>query len=283
MAGGSRAVDPTTRELEEERDFLLRSLADLEAEHDAADLDDPDYRALKDDYTARAAAVLRALEAPAQEAPPADPPPADAPPTEAVPADPSGPPETAKAGQGRAGWLSRHRRTVVSVAGVAIVVAGVLWAVVASSSQRQAGETISGQQVGATQPTNSSETKLLLAAQKAADRGDNVTELKDAQAVLVSDPTQPQALTMEGWLLAQTGQKALVAKGVGLLTLAERIDPGFAEPHVYRGIALLSEGENRSAVPELRWYLAHRPDPKLAPKVRAALAKAEAAIAGRPG
>jgi tetratricopeptide (TPR) repeat protein len=43
----------------DQREFLLRSLEDLEREHDAGDLDDADYLALKDDYTARAAAVLR--------------------------------------------------------------------------------------------------------------------------------------------------------------------------------------------------------------------------------
>jgi tetratricopeptide (TPR) repeat protein len=48
--------------LEEERDFLLRSLEDLEAEHDAGDIEDDDYEALKDDYTARAAAALRAVQ-----------------------------------------------------------------------------------------------------------------------------------------------------------------------------------------------------------------------------
>jgi tetratricopeptide (TPR) repeat protein len=44
----------------DQREFLLRSLEDLEREHDAGDLDDADYAALKDDYMARAAAVLRA-------------------------------------------------------------------------------------------------------------------------------------------------------------------------------------------------------------------------------
>ena len=47
----------------DQREFLLRSLEDLEREHDAGDLDDADYAALKDDYTARAAAVLRAERA----------------------------------------------------------------------------------------------------------------------------------------------------------------------------------------------------------------------------
>ncbi len=47
--------------LEEDRAYLLRSLDDLEREHDAGDLDDADYLVLKEDYTARAAEVLRAL------------------------------------------------------------------------------------------------------------------------------------------------------------------------------------------------------------------------------
>ena len=47
-------------ELEEERRFLLRSLDDLEREHEAGDVDDRDYETLQDGYTVRAAAVLRA-------------------------------------------------------------------------------------------------------------------------------------------------------------------------------------------------------------------------------
>jgi tetratricopeptide (TPR) repeat protein len=48
--------------LEEEREFLLRSLDDLDAEYAAGDVDEVDYRALRDDYTRRAANVLRAIE-----------------------------------------------------------------------------------------------------------------------------------------------------------------------------------------------------------------------------
>ena len=46
----------------EERDFLLSSLDDLEAEYAAGDLDDDDYATLKADYTARAAAVIRRID-----------------------------------------------------------------------------------------------------------------------------------------------------------------------------------------------------------------------------
>ena len=49
-------------ELEEERKFLLRSLVDLEREHAVGDVDDVDYRELKEGYTVRAAATLRAID-----------------------------------------------------------------------------------------------------------------------------------------------------------------------------------------------------------------------------
>src|SRR5579872_5112940 len=49
-------------ELAEERDFLLRSLRDLDDERGAGDVDEGDYEVLKEGYTARAAAVLRELE-----------------------------------------------------------------------------------------------------------------------------------------------------------------------------------------------------------------------------
>ena len=50
-------------ELEEERRYLLRSLTDLEREHEAGDVDDIDYQTLKDGYTVRAATVLRDIDA----------------------------------------------------------------------------------------------------------------------------------------------------------------------------------------------------------------------------
>ena len=47
--------------LQDERDFLLRSLDDLESERAAGAIDDETYATLHADYTARAAAVLRAM------------------------------------------------------------------------------------------------------------------------------------------------------------------------------------------------------------------------------
>lgn len=49
-------------DLEDERRFLLTSLADLDREFQAGDVDEADYQVLKDGYTARAAAVIREIE-----------------------------------------------------------------------------------------------------------------------------------------------------------------------------------------------------------------------------
>jgi hypothetical protein len=55
-------VTPERRDqLQEEREFLLTSLADLEREFAAGDVADDDYVSLKDSYTARAAIIIREL------------------------------------------------------------------------------------------------------------------------------------------------------------------------------------------------------------------------------
>lgn len=57
-------MNPQRRQqLEDEKAFLLGSLSDLEREHAAGDVDELDYVALKDSYTARAARLIAELEA----------------------------------------------------------------------------------------------------------------------------------------------------------------------------------------------------------------------------
>jgi len=112
-------VSPATRfdpdalaSLESERDFLLRSIADLETERDAGNLDEERYRALKDDYTARAAAVLRSIELGRDAA--AAPPP-----------------------------VPKKRKLATGGAGVAFVVVAAL-ALAAASGNRHDGQTMTG-------------------------------------------------------------------------------------------------------------------------------------------
>jgi len=51
----------TPEELEDEREFLLRSLDDLDSELVAGNIDPETYRVLHDDYTARASAVIQTI------------------------------------------------------------------------------------------------------------------------------------------------------------------------------------------------------------------------------
>lgn len=53
--------------IEEEKRFLFESLADLERERAAGDVDEHDYVALKDSYTARAARLIAELDATSDE------------------------------------------------------------------------------------------------------------------------------------------------------------------------------------------------------------------------
>ncbi len=252
--------------LEDERDFCLRSLRDLDAEWEAGDIDEADYRTLKDAYTARAAVALHALDGrPAASA---------ASPTteEASPAVEEIHPGTEDV-HGPTRRRRAHPRRRTAMIGLCVVAAAgaAAWAVVASSATRLPGEEVTGAVLGPEALAQS-----LQHAQQAADRGDDLTAVKDYQKILDSDPNQIEALTGEGWLLAQTEQPSILQQGLTMLQQAERVDPTYSPAHVYRGIALLSEGDYTSSIPELKWYLAHSPDPQLAPRVRAALQQDEA-------
>ena len=61
MSGSDKLGKERRAQLEEERDFLMKSLDDLELEKESGGIDDESYAALHDDYTARLAAALRSL------------------------------------------------------------------------------------------------------------------------------------------------------------------------------------------------------------------------------
>ena len=257
---------PDREYLENERDFCLRSLRDLDAEFAAGDIDEHDYRNLRDSYTVRAAAVLKALAATTGSSSGS---------AAAAPTANGSTPHAASSGVagGRAARTGWRRRAGVAV-GVVVITAGACWTVIESSATRLPGQEITGQALGSEQVASQ-----LLAAQKAISKGDDVSALKDYQKVLSSQPGQPEALTGEGWLLAQTQQPSLLNQGLGMLARAEQAAPDYAPAHLYRGIALLSEDDYSDAISELQWYLGHSPDPQLAPKVRQALQAAQAKAA----
>ncbi len=217
-------------ELAEQRDFLLRSLDDLERERLAGDLDDADYHALRDDYTVRAAEVLRAIE--------------------------EGGVTPAPPGASRAGWGKRVVGIVV-VAGMALS-AGL--AVAAASGSRLPGDTLSGD------IRQTSSARLQQAAQLA--NGGEVTEALDLyDEVLAEDPDNVEALSERGLLLVSvasaTGRSVLADQGRASIEQALALDPGNARALFYRGLALRLAGDDQAAAEAFTAALANDPPPLL--------------------
>jgi hypothetical protein len=153
-------------ELADERDFLLASLADLEREHEVGDLDDDDFAALQDDYTARAARVLRAIDAGRAAAAPA--------PTRDL----------------------RRRLVLGGLVAAFAIVAGVL--VAQSSGRRDPGQTATGD------VRQSTIEKLNEAGRVLAEDPAKAVDLYDE--VLATDSKNPEALTYRGWAQFLSGR-----------------------------------------------------------------------------
>ena len=172
-AGGRRAakLDPDAlAALEDERDFLLRSLDDLERERAAGDVDEHDYETLKDDYTVRAARTIRAID--------------------------SHQARLAAARRPRA-W----RRTLGVAAGIAVfaVLAGVL--VAQASGRRESGDALTGE-IRETTRSQLVEARGLAQQQ----RFDEALEAFDE--VLATQPDNAEALAYRGWTQYLSGDAA---------------------------------------------------------------------------
>ncbi len=183
-------------ELEEQRRFLLRSITDLDREHRFGDVDDHDFETLRDGYTARAAAVLRAIEAGQAEAP--------------------------------ARRLRRPKMLAAWILGTLLVASLAGWLVARTSGQRLPGQAITGGLPGDEVALKLAEARQLLGVdpQQAIIRYQQVREL---------DPDNAEALTYMGWLIAQSDASAAPA-GAEFLRGAIKLDPTYADPHCFLAI-----------------------------------------------
>ncbi len=150
----------------EQRDFLLRSLDDLEEEFAAGDLDEADYLGLKADYTKRAADMIRKIES--QQAA-----------------------EQATEGRSRV-------RIVAWVAGVVIVAGFAGFLLAQFSGSRSPGGTITGD-------IRVSSRELLFEAQQTFGSGDLPGAVEIYDQVLEMQPSNVEALTYKGWLTRLQG------------------------------------------------------------------------------
>lgn len=272
-AGGA----PSQAALEEERDFLLRSLDDLEAEHAAGDLDRHDYETLRDTYTARAADVLRRLSArggggdsdggddlgPAGDDATADGASATDPSPE--PAVANGTSQAVTAGSAAPPRLYRRLGLVAGLLAFAVL-AGVILA-------RSAGERgVNDSLTGAIDP--SARTKVLECQAQGSTGGDLLGALQCFDKILLTDPANAEALTYRGWYLilaagslqqssADAEQAAqadeLTQNGLDFLNRAIAADPELPDPLAFRAVVYDRQGRSDLVCADITRLLALNP------------------------
>lgn len=285
--------------LEEDRDYLLRSLDDLEREREAGDLDEADYLVLKDDYTARAAEVLRSLDR-ADGVVGAGAAGGDV--TEAGPdgagggaagtAQPGGHEAGRPIGTGRrpvvVGAPARRRSPLrpVLVGVVLLAFAAGTGALVArSAGERMPGGPVSGA-ITATGPSARIADDLVRARELVA-KGETLAAIKLYDTVIERDAEQPEALAYRGWLLRLAGRAAgntaLVDKGMEFIERAVAADPTYPDARFFRAFVLYQDRKDpAAAVPELRAFLAGDPPAGMVAVVEDMLSRALAESQGAP-
>ncbi|MGA9275471.1 hypothetical protein [Ilumatobacter sp.] len=198
-------------ELDEERRYLLRSLRDLEREHEAGDVDDVDYQVLKDGYTVRAAAVLRQIEAGRRRLPP----------------------------KRDRNW----KRMIAMVAAAVVVTAGIAFALASAFGERGVNDEITGFSPG------DELRSTLVDARAALNRGDfalaNQLYVEVSQQAIERDEDNAEALAYVGWTFALLARQTGAADdavdeqlSIARLALDQAIEfePTYADPYCFIAI-----------------------------------------------
>ncbi len=256
-----------------ERDFLLRSLDDLEDERASGNVDDGTYHELHDDYTARAAAVIRSLDTG----------------TELTVPEPR-----------RASALVRAL-TVAGILAFAVVAAVLLSHAV---GQRRPGQTITGNgQVAAGSTTIAGDSGPALAAAVKREPKSYAAHIAYARFLLRTngyaeavrefgaaarlDPSQPEPPTYAGWAGALVSRQvsdagtrqALLSASLARISDVTKRHPKYPDAHALKGVILFDfEHRARDAIPSFQQFLLLTDDSNpLRSQVLAVLAEAEQA------
>ena len=221
-------------ELEEERDFLLRSLDDLEAERAAGDIDEADFEQLRDDYTVRASDVIRRIER-----------------------------------QQTSMRAVAPRRSPARIAawslGLLLFAVGAGWLLAQAVGERGVNDQITGS-------IDASLRDRILDCQTLDQQG-SISEANECYtSVLDEDPQNVEALTYKGWLLVRTAGSAqqigaddeaaeILVTAKNLLDQAVAIDPDFADALAFRTIVFNAEGDTDAACAEYARFVDLDPPP----------------------
>lgn len=198
-----RRLDPDAlAALEEERAFLLRSLDDLEQEYAVGDIDEADYETLKDDYTRRAAEVIRAVD------------------------------EQRSAFRATKGV--RGRQALVWLVGLALLGGLSGFLISRSSGARTEGESATGG-VRQSEITRLNEAQRLFSDPDSWDRAIDIYD-----SVIDDNPSSTEALTYRAWLSYRQGSSAQEA--LDAFEEVGRLDPEYPDATVFETIVLADEG-----------------------------------------
>jgi len=219
-----RALSPDRLvELETERDFLLASLADLEAEHAAGDLDAADFAQLEADYTVRTADVIRQIE-------------------------------DRNAVVAAAAPERSPTRTLAWVVGVLAFALGAGFLLAQAAGERGVNDEITGN-------VDASPRQRVFECQE-LDRNGSVQEANECfSEVLVADPRNVEALAYRGWLLVRVSGSAqgigedaqaaeILVSAKASLDEAVEIDPSYPDARAFRVIVYNAEGNTEAACAE---------------------------------
>jgi tetratricopeptide (TPR) repeat protein len=270
-------IDKARRtQLEEERDFLMKSLDDLELEQESGGIDDESYAALHDDYTARLAAALRSLRDDVDVAPRPKPP-------------------------SRSG---RRNRTLLIVAVcVFALVAGISLAYAVGArlpgqmgsgdsgttltpTQRKAQATLKRQitslqdQVNAAPDDYDLRLKLSLAYEQ---NGDLLNALKQSDEAITIDANRAEGhansarlvYLISSQLPAKSAQQQYVAQALAGFSKAIEVNPAYADSYFFRAVLYYAALQDFArAQVDLQNYLLKDPTGKWAERAKSLLADA---------
>ena len=277
MSAGELDAEERAR-LEQERDFLMKSLDDLELEHESGGVDDESYAALHDDYTARAAAVLRSLR-------------------DGIDVTPARPQPTPRQRRARAG--------VVTAVIVLALVAGVSLAYALGA--RLPGQTATGnsQPTATTNGVGRALAAKITQLQEKVDaspndyqlrldlslayeeNGDIQNALKQSDAAITIDANRPEAHANSARLLylvseqlpSKDAQARFVAQSLAGFTKAIQVGPDYPDSYYFRGVlyAFALRDFARAQV-DLQYYLSKAPSGRWVSQARQLLAQVTQAL-----
>jgi tetratricopeptide (TPR) repeat protein len=238
----ARASDDRRLELEEEKSALYRALRELEFDHDAGHLSDPDYQSLRERYESRAGMLITEMDALGPEPP------------RRAPAEPA----PVRTETPRASW-TRHPATFAAGA-VVLVIFGVIIGVNAGRfTERDETFTPPGARLPMAGPSPSPVgppmarlepgkpvppemlAGMLQAARQSLFEGRYQEAIAAYQAVLKRDERNVDAMTHLGLIVAVGGH---ADSALETFDKVLKIDPKYPPAYLYRGQVLYEQKQD---------------------------------------